>query len=254
MPDGGLVLASPGASPPRASPPRASTPRASTPLRREDLPRLPGPTDRLAVIGRTGSGKTHFSVWSLSHANWVERPWLIFDYKHDGLIKKIPRLEHLKITDKVPKEAGLYAVHPLPLDTDATEAMLWRIWAKGNTGVYIDEAHILPDKGGLQAILTQGRSKNIPAIVVTQRPSWVSRFVFSEADYYSVFHLNDTRDRKTVGSFVPVDMDRPLDSRNSWWHDVATNRSYRMLPVPAAPTILNTFDERGGSQTRWRRI
>jgi DNA helicase HerA-like ATPase len=224
-------------------------------LQLPQLPRLPGPRDRLAVIGRTGSGKTHFANWALSLSNFDRVPWVIIDYKHDDLIKQLPRLAEIKPDGRdlpKPKHAGLYVTHPLPLDSEAVEALLWAVWKQGRTGVYIDEAHILPDKGGLQAILTQGRSKNIPAIVLTQRPSWVSRFVFSEADYYSVFHLNDSRDRKTVGAFVPVDMERILPTRHSWYHDVAANRSYQMRPVPDRDFILETVDER--SRARWKRI
>jgi hypothetical protein len=223
-------------------------------LMEDPQPSLPGPRDRLAVIGRTGSGKTHFGLWALSLANWDKVPWVVADYKGDDLIKQIPRLEEIKVTGAAPRHPGLYVVRPTPLEGADVEALLWRIWKRGRTGVFVDEAHILPDKGGLQAILTQGRSKGIPAIVLTQRPSWVSRFVFSEADYYSVFHLNDQRDRKTVAAFVPVDIERPLPPRNSWYHDVSANRAYRMTPAPPRAAILETFRERGGNQTRWKRI
>src|SRR5215469_2654678 len=136
---------------------------------------IPGHDERLAVIGRTGSGKTHFAVWALSKANWPTRPWIIVDYKRDDLIGELPGVEEISLTPRrMPRHPGLYVVHPRPDSDDAVETFLMRIWERGHTGIYIDEGHILPERGGLQAILTQGRSKKIPAIVLTQRPKWVS--------------------------------------------------------------------------------
>jgi hypothetical protein len=94
------------------------------------------------------------------------------------------------------------------------------------------------------AILTQGRSKRIPVIVLSQRPVWLSRFVFSEASYFQVFWLNDFRDRQTVQSFIPADTENRLPDFNSLWYDVGRDRVSRMLPVPARTTILETFRER----------
>lgn len=214
--------------------------------------RLPGARDRLAIMGRTGSGKTHFGTWALSQQNWPSVPWSIIDYKRDRLIGSLP-VEEIAVTARAPRHPGLYVLHPRPDEEEQVEAYLWRLWERGKGGLWVDEAHILPDRGGLQAVLTQGRSKGIPAIVVTQRPVWVSRFTFSEADFISAFHLNDKRDRATVQTFVPVDMSRPLPEHHSWYYDVARDRPYRMLPAPPADEILDIFDRRQ-HRTRWRKI
>jgi hypothetical protein len=216
--------------------------------------RLPGPRDRLTIMGRTGSGKTHYAAWILSGQNWPHVPWTIVDYKHDALIGEIPGLEEIRLDGKLPKHPGLYVVHPRPDEIDQVESFLWKIWQQGRTGIYIDEGHMLPDKGAYQSLLTQGRSKSIPAITLTQRPVWINRFALSEADYYSIFHMNDKRDRATIGSFVPIDLERPLLPRHSWYYDIARNRTYRMLPVPGKGDILDRFDERHPRKTRWRAI
>jgi DNA helicase HerA-like ATPase len=217
--------------------------------------RLPGPRDRLAVIGRTGSGKTHFAVWALSLANWPLRPWVIVDYKHDDLIKMLPGLEEIDVSPRrLPRHPGLYVVHPRPDDDEKVERLLMRIWERGHTGVYIDEGHILPEKGGLKTILTQGRSKFIPAIVLTQRPKWVSRFVFSEADAFAIFHLNDKRDKSTVQEMVPVDLGVPLPHRHSWYYRVDDDELFHMLPVPGRAEVLDTFHARQPDNTKRRMI
>ena len=83
----------------------------------------------------------------------------------------------------------------------------WELWKRENIGIYVDEGTMVTGMGGFNACLTQGRSKQIPMIVCTQRPVSVSRWLFSEASFYMLFPLTDERDRKTVSSFVPVNLD-----------------------------------------------
>jgi hypothetical protein len=88
-------------------------------------------------------------------------------------------------------------------------------------------------------------------IVVTQRPSWVSRFVFSEADFFSVFHMNDRRDRKTIEEFVPIDLEKPLGEHHSHWFDVKNNTKFLLKPVPKEDTILEKFRQRLRGMKGW---
>jgi hypothetical protein len=211
--------------------------------------RLPGPRDRLAVLGRTGSGKTHAACWALSHADYRTKPWVIVDYKRDEMIRALP-CEELKVSDRLPKEPGLYAVRPNPSDSEAVEDLLLRIWRRGRVGVYIDEGHMLPDKGGLEALLTQGRSKSIPVIVLSQRPVWLNRYAISEADYIQLFHLNDKRDRQTIGGFMPAEAQMKLERRHSWYYDIAADRLFHMLPVPGRDELLSRFYDRNPRRVR----
>jgi hypothetical protein len=233
-------------SPPVAAPSRQAAPVNFT---------LPGPRDRLAVLGRTGSGKTHFAAWALSHSNWPKVPWVIIDYKHDPLIAQIPQIEEIKVDAKIPKHPGLYVTHPLPIQTEQVEQLLWRIWQKGHTGLWVDEGHILPDKGSLQALLSQGRSKSVPVIILSQRPVWLNRFVLSESGYFSVFGMNDKRDRQTIASFLPgIDLEEKLPARYSYYYDVAQDRAFLMKPVPGKDDILNRFVDRNPRHAKVRMI
>ncbi len=205
--------------------------------------RLPNSKQRLAVIGRTGSGKTQAAVWHLSQQAIESKPWLIIDFKTDELINSIDRANHIELGE-VPKKPGVYICHPLPSEMEELEAYLWKIWAKENIGVYIDEGYMMENNKAFEACLTQGRSKRIPMIVLTQRPVWLSRFVFSESDFFQVFHLNDKRDRKTIEGFLPSDVSRRLPDYHSHYYDVGRNALHRLAPVPGADTILETFDDR----------
>lgn len=215
--------------------------------------RLPGARDRLCVLGRTGSGKTHCAAWVLSHSNWPAIPWIIIDYKRDPLIAQIPQLEELRLGSKLPRLPGLYVVHPRPDQEAEVEALLWDVWRRGRVGLWVDEGHILPDKGALQALLSQGRSKSIPVIILSQRPVWLNRFALSESGFFSVFSMNDKRDRQTIQSFLPeIDLETRLPARHSYWYDVAEDRAFLMRPVPDSDDILNRFVDRNPRHKRWR--
>jgi hypothetical protein len=218
--------------------------------------RLPNGTQRASVMGHTGSGKTHLSMWLLSHANFHKQPWVIVDYKYDDFFRRLNREVYRGITEidvhsKVPRSPGLYVMHPLPTEHDELNDFLMRVWSRERVGLFFDEGHMLPKAPrypSVPTLLTQGRSKRIPIIMVTQKPSWVSQFAFSEADFFSVFHMNDWRDRQRVMEFVPVDLEHDLPERHSYWHDVARRDTKVLLPLPDRDTILSTFKRRVGER------
>jgi hypothetical protein len=144
------------------------------------------------------------------------------------------------------KQPGLYIAHPHPTQTEELEAMLWRIHAQGGIGLFVDEGYLIGrDSPAFQAILTQGRSKRIPVIMLTQRPSWVTRFAFSEADIIQLYQLTDRRDLLTVKQFMPLPIEEPLPAPyHSWWWDNARNYRAILSPVPGKNEILDTFYHR----------
>jgi hypothetical protein len=206
---------------------------------------LPKDDQRLTVIGKTGSGKTQAALWHLSQRSYDRRPWIIFDFKREPVFANLPFHREISVTDKIPKEPGIYITRPTPDQVDEVEALLWRIWDRERTGVFIDEGYMLSARSpGFQAILTQGRSKSIPIIHLTQRPAWVSRFAFSEADYIQLFQLTDTRDQKIVRQFMPLPIEQPLPRFWSFWWDNSRNVKLVLRPVPDASTILDAFHDR----------
>jgi hypothetical protein len=209
--------------------------------------RLPNETQRLAVLGRTGSGKSQLGVWALSMSPFDRQPYTVIDWKGEQLIADSDRIREIKLGE-VPKQPGLYVVRPLPGDEDKLEAWLWKLWSAERQGLYIDEGYsISPRSPALQAILTQGRSKRLPVIALSQRPSWISRFILSEADFFAVFQLNDKNDRQRIQALTPkerMNVDERLEPYHCNWYDVGQDEVFKMKPVPDAQTILDRIDTR----------
>jgi hypothetical protein len=221
--------------------------------------RFPSVSQRVTVVGRTGSGKTYKGAWLLSNAPFDRQPYVIVDYKGDELLNGIERIREIGLNEPLPKQPGLYIVHPHIHDHETTEEWLWSVWKKGNTGLYFDEAYMLPNsgytrRGALQAILTQGRSKHIPVISLVQRPSQISLFVMSEADFFSVFHLHRVQDQKTMSDLLGGNAVMEHNEHNEFhskWFDVGKHRVFNMLPVPDGDVISDAINSRLEIKKRW---
>lgn len=213
----------------------------SSRLEPEQKFRWPEGDSRLTLIGATGTGKTTAGMWFLSHANFAKRPWVAVDFKREELFDKVgfPPIRQLTLgTLPKKRDRGLFLVSPLPGEEEQLTAWLWRVWERGNVGLFIDEASLMPDNAAFQAILQQGRSKRIPVIACTQRPVAVKRALFSEASYFGIWRVQDRRDYKVIEGFVPLDFDRiDLPPRHWVWYDVAHNVSLRMRPVPPPQAV-----------------
>lgn len=224
-------------------------------------PRLPNNSQRITIVGRTGSGKTVAACWHLSNfIRTSKNPWVVFNFKNEQHIDDMPNVRHIGF-DYLPnnKDTGIFVLNPTPQDAQGTakepsevEKYLWKLWARENIGIFVDEGYMMANSDALNACLTQGRSKRIPMIICSQRPVWLSRFAFSEADFYQVFHLNDKRDKQTIEAFVPLDysQEEMLEDHQSWYFDVGKNKLWKFNPVPPIEEIHFVVDA-ATKRKRW---
>lgn len=209
--------------------------------------RLPNNSNRLTVVGPTGSGKTQAALWHLSQRNLNSFPWVVFDFKFDEHINNIESAHHVDVGfTPNKKHTGIFVVHPVPdKDDEAVEEMMWKLWQRENVGIWIDESYMIADNNkAIKAILTQGRSKHVPVIALTQRPVDVSRFFFSEASFIQVFSVTDKRDAKTINNFAPIPFYTPLPAYHSFYFDVDRRKLHLFSPVPQESNILETIESK----------
>ena len=206
---------------------------------------FPNDTQHHSIIGANGSGKTQAAMWFLSRRNFLMKPWIIYDWKYEDLIAEIPDIQEISVFDKIPERPGLYVVHPEPDQTDEVDLQFRQIWEQENTGVYIDEGYMVGSNSrAFRSLLSQGRSKHIPMIILSQRPAWMDRFVFTESQFFSVFRLQHKDDLKKVQEFIPYDISERLPEFWSYYYDVKSNEIARMEPVPDRKLIIQTFNSR----------
>ncbi len=212
---------------------------------------FPDDTQRLVLVGTTGSGKTHGALWHLSRRDYDEKPWVIYDWKLDEFINSLPGTFELDVNAPAPKHPGLYVVHPVPDDDDdAVEAQMVDIWREEDIGVFVDEGYMVSSKNrGFRKLLTQGRSKHIPMIVATQRPVWMDKFVFTESEFKQVFRLQSADDWKKMSEYIPQMNSlvrlHPLTGKSrkhwSYYYDGTEDRVEILRPLPDQAVIRATF-------------
>lgn len=220
---------------------------------------LPTLKQRVAVIGKTGSGKSVFGLWLLSRAAFHEQPFVIVDYKHDELIEHIDYAPVIGY-DEIPKQPGIYILRPHPSEDEQMEGFLRKVWERGRVGLYFDETAELPKhygKGALHACLTQGRSKRIPVIACTQRPTGVAPAIFTEADFFACFYLQKPEDVQSFARYTPWDAREIINNRlppfHCRWYDSPRDVALTLGPSPGDDVILDTFHDRLAELKRPRR-
>jgi len=208
---------------------------------------LPSPDNRTVVIGSTGSGKTQFAVWLLSTRLSRKRIWVIFDFKVDKLLGQLDAIEWT-LKQKPPTQPGVYIIRPLPGDDLLVSLFLRNCWAQEDIGIYIDEGYMVPKFAPnfhrwFRACLTQGRSKNLEMIILSQRPVWMDKFVFTEASFFALFKLNSIEDRKYVSNFLDGTKYKVLPKYHCLWYDVDNQQTSIFKPVPSADTLIAIFQK-----------
>ena len=205
--------------------------------------RFPGPTNRTTLIGRTGSGKSQFGAYVLSRQNFHVMPWVIIDFKdqHTDIINKIERVTEIDYS-VIPEHPGLYILKPRTEDGRNGILSDWldRVLQHGNIGLFFDEVFpVGQHNDGFNTIMMQGRSKYVPIICCTQRPSNVSTYCFSEASYYFIFDLTKISDRKKVSEEIPQISSRyELPEYHSYYYDVVKKYLGKLGPAPDEKSIL----------------
>ncbi len=204
---------------------------------------LPDVDNRTLITGATGEGKTQFAVWLLSMRLLYDRCHFVLDFKGEKLFAQLG-LTPWPITGPLPDEPGVYWIRILPGQDLEVSQFFLNCYNKENVLIFTDEAYMLPYQDRwVRACLTQGRSKNIEMITLTQRPVRIDVFFLSEASFIGVFNLRVKDDRKRVSEYMDgLDIPR-LPRFHCLWYDVVNNHSVTFEPVPDTAALVEAFRE-----------
>lgn len=179
----------------------------------------------MAVIGRTGSGKSVLLSHLLS-----ERPYrIIIRTKPDDV--EYPNVERVRTLDRIRRGHYVYELEP-PYEEQRRE--IWKtmdfVWRTGGWCIVFDELFYaidtlrlnVPEVGSpIDKLLTQGRSKKITVVCGMQRPARITRFAISEATHVISFAV-EGREAKTIEEATNKEMgltvQRLGEYEFAWYH------------------------------------
>jgi hypothetical protein len=214
---------------------------------------IPDIDKRTTICGRTGSGKSQAGAYILSQSRFDVIPYVVLDFKREAIFSETPGIRVLSLEKPDYRELnqpGVFMVRPTLTQENELEDFLWQLWDRENVGLFVDEGYMIGKSKAYVACLTQGRSKHIPVITLTQRPRFISPFAFSEADYLMIFQLTKPEDKKTVQDYVDQDISERLPPHWSYWYDVGKDQLAVLRPVPSRDFIIRTLGERLDSLNR----
>ena len=228
----------------------------------------PGNEDRTAIVGATGSGKSTFAFYLFAeYASFDRMPWIIVDYKGEKILAEIIRNKDafvIPMDKPLPDRPGIYVIRPDPEEPEAIVSFLWKVYRAGRCGVFFDELTMVPNQNlvrdnPLRALLTQGRSKQIPLYLLTQRPVGVNVSVFSEATFIAQFELNRPEDVNRVQEYIPFNNPvfadkKPLPRYWSKWWDSKRRLALRLRPAPDAGVIVDRIADRVDRMRERRKV
>lgn len=215
-----------------------------------DTPHIPV-GKRAVIVGRTGSGKSSLASFVLRHS---PSQWLILNPKGTAAYNNLPdaitihALDYGKIIRAMKETnkgggARYRFINIIPsrqhAGFDALDECIG--WLHDNyigVGLVADELYTLHKNGrpgdGLMAWLTRGRELKQSFLGLTQRPAWISKFIFSEADYIGEMSLTIREDRKTMYENTGVEAMLNNIPQYEWlWYDVAREKLRHFNPVPS---------------------
>lgn len=197
---------------------------------------------RACIAGRSGSGKSTLACWMLTRS---PGHWLILNPKHTKAYAHLPDVNtmngiNFSKLERSIRDHRFTVVNPTgpqstPENMDAFVEYLHGQYQ--NLGLCADELYTLHVNGqagqGLIGWLTRGRELGQSFLGLTQRPSWISRFLFSESTYIGEMSLNLKEDRKRMYEMTgQEDALIQLPPREWLWYDVDGDTLRHLGPVP----------------------
>lgn len=174
--------------------------------------------DHVTILGPTKSGKTTLARDVVEIRDYVIG---IFTKPTDPLLDefveagwRLTRKLDIRVEDGVVVDRRI-AYHPVYSsgtirEKEARQAVAVRlafdyVFDAGKWAIFADEGVWLAQHLGmareLQAVWYQGRTSEISLVFLAQRPAWVPRAAYSQAEHVFLFHTADREDQKRFADF-----------------------------------------------------
>ena len=198
--------------------------------------------ERACIAGRSGSGKSTLARWLLTRS---PGHWLILNPKCTKSYDNLPDAVTLRSIDfgkleRSLREHRFTVLNPTanqssPENLDDFVAYLHSRYE--HLGLCVDEMYTMHKAGqagsGLIGWLTRGRELKQSFLGLTQRPAWVSKFLFSESNFVATMSLNLAEDRKRMYEITgQSEMLGKLPPREWLWYDSERDTMRKFGPVP----------------------
>lgn len=170
--------------------------------------------ERVIFAGRTGSGKTVLAKHFLTRLNRV----LAIDPKHTLKLDGFSRRRGLPIFG-----AEFRIIYRPRLEDDYDLARILQAIMRGkHATVYCDELATLTEMypyatAQLADLARTGRERHVAVWCATQRPRWIPRVFFTEAEVVFMFNMRGADDRAYMAQFIGPEAFDPIDKYEFWY-------------------------------------
>lgn len=167
--------------------------------------------DRVAVVGKTGSGKTYLVknlIWErFNSVIFYDWKWQHYKELNAPVVHTIEDVEDA-LND--PQMANKFVYAPKRKGLDVWNRLCYLAWEETNIHLIADELKGVYQQNGWVAgitdyhenIMTRGRQRGVGMTNVSQRPKGIPLETMSEAEHLFVFKLNLRDDRNRIGEIV----------------------------------------------------
>lgn len=206
-------------------------------------------SDRVLILGTTGSGKTVLSKYLLADQSRL----IVIDPKHTY---KADRLNKNRMKYPAFTKNFRLLVRPGRADDERLADFLLTAFKKKDVTIYNDELAVMEERypatvSILKEIALTGREKRVSLWNATQRPRFIQTLFKTESEVWFTFRLQSEEDRKHVAGYIGNEAESPIPLHQFWYYrtgeesprlmrlDMQKNRIYAIESINTERSLSN---------------